>query len=178
MASMSAATNRRLGNTVYKERKRTSSYYTDGSTVRKMQNLPQQRNRELPQRQQVSKPRKVSKEALRNREKATSMSRGFVLFLAVISAGILFSCVNYLQLKAQITTKANQVAALESDLSELKEDNDAYYSQVAASTDLDKIKKTAIERLGMKYPSDEQIMTYETKRGSYVRQYQDVPEAK
>ena len=70
------------------------------------------------------------------------------------------------------------MAALESDLSELKEDNDAYYSQVAASTDLDKIKKTAIERLGMKYPSDEQIMTYETKRGSYVRQYQDVPEAK
>ena len=67
MASMSAATNRRLGNTVYKERKRTSSYYTDGSTVRKMQNLPQQRNRELPQRQQVSKPRKVCKEALRNR---------------------------------------------------------------------------------------------------------------
>ena len=30
----------------------------------------------------------------------------------------------------------------------------------------------------MKYPKDEQILTYETEGKSYVRQYQDVPDLK
>ncbi len=33
------------------------------------------------------------------------------------------------------------VAALESELSQLKEDNDAYYSQVTSNVDLSRIKK-------------------------------------
>ena len=70
------------------------------------------------------------------------------------------------------------MAALESELSQLKEDNDAYYSQVTSNVDLTSIKKIAIGRLGMKYPSDDQTVTYETSRSSYVRQYQDVPDSK
>ena len=70
------------------------------------------------------------------------------------------------------------VAALESELSQLKEDNDAYYSQVTSNVDLSRIKKIAMSRLDMKYPSDDQIMTYTTAASSYVRQYQDVPDTK
>ncbi len=70
------------------------------------------------------------------------------------------------------------VASLESELTQLKEDNDAYYSQVTSNVDLNRIKKIAIGRLGMKYPSEDQKMTYETSGSSYVRQYQDVPESK
>ncbi len=69
------------------------------------------------------------------------------------------------------------VAALESELTQLKEENDAYYSQVMTSVDLNSIKKIAIGELGMKYPSEDQVITYKTQRSSYVRQYQDVPEA-
>ena len=45
------------------------------------------------------------------------------------------------------------------------------------SVDLQQVKKTAMERLGMKYPSESQVVTYQLPRGSHVRQYQDVPEA-
>lgn len=72
----------------------------------------------------------------------------------------------------------SEVATLEAELTQLKEDNDAYYSQVTSDVDLTEIKKIAIGRLGMKYPSKEQTMTYKTARSSYVRQYQDVPESK
>ena len=70
------------------------------------------------------------------------------------------------------------VAVLESELTELKEDNDAYESQVTSNVDLNEIKKIAIGRLGMKYPSDDQKMTYQSSTSSYVRQYQDIPESK
>ena len=65
---------------------------------------------------------------------------------------------------------------MESELAELKEDNDAYESQVASNIDLERIRKIAIGRLGMRYPTNQQTETYTTEGGSYVRQYQDVTE--
>ena len=43
---------------------------------------------------------------------------------------------------------------------------------------LNKIKQIALGRLGMKYPSDDQTVTYSTSGNSYVRQYQDIPDSK
>ena len=70
------------------------------------------------------------------------------------------------------------VANLEEELAQLKEDNDAYYSQGTSNVDLNQIKKTAIGHLGMRYPSDDQTVSYSTSGNSYVRQYQDVPDSK
>ena len=61
----------------------------------------------------------------KNRAKAMSMTRGFVVFLTVVLIAILFSCVNYLHTKSQITAQMKSVAALESELTQLKEENDA-----------------------------------------------------
>ena len=166
--------------------------YTDGSAARRLQEIPERRRppvnqparrrtRPAAQRTRTVKARtayKVSKETQRNRAQATSMTLGFVLFLTVVSAAVLFFCVNYLQLKAEITGRMGDVAVLESELTQLKEDNDAYYSQVTSDVDLTKIRQIAIGRLGMKYPSEKQTETYHTARSSYVRQYQDVPDSK
>lgn len=122
--------------------------------------------------------RELSREAQRNREKAKSMGRGFVVFLAVVSVAVLFCCVNYLQLKSELTGKIKTVASLETELSQIKEDNNAYESQVTSNVDLNTIKKLAIGRLGMNYPKDDQKKTYTMPSNSYVRQYQEVPESK
>lgn len=170
-----------MANAVRNPNRRVNNYHTrayvEGNTVRHAQALPDKRPRRQPPAPKP-KPRKVSKTAQRNRAKAMGMSKGFVVFLTLICAAILFTGVRYLQLKAEITAKAKTVANLESELSELKADNDAYYSQVIASIDLDDIKKRAITKLGMKYPSEEQTVFYKTQRSSYVRQYQDVPDTK
>ena len=168
--------------------------YVDGNTVRRLSELPDRReypvnpgkksqstrrNKPSANRQAVSStPKKLSKQAHRNREKAMGMSKGFVAFLAVMCVAILFCSVNYLRYKSQITGKMSTVASLEAELAQLKEDNDAYYSQVTSNIDLNNIKKIAIGRLGMKYPSKEQTVTYETEGNSYVRQYQDIPDSK
>lgn len=162
------------------------SPYVEGSAVRKLQESPgrdrrppvrrEEKTAVLPERAQP-RNHQLSQEALRNREKALSMNKGFVIFLAVVSVAILMFTVRFLQLKSEITASTKQIASLESEFSTLKEDNDAYYSQVNSNIDLNRIKKIAVGRLGMKAPDKEQTRTYQTSRSSYIRQYQDIPEA-
>lgn len=159
--------------------------YVDGNTVRRLQEVPARKppasreqslkNNSTTRTVTVAATPGISRETRRNREKAMSMGRGFVTFLAVVSVAVLFCCVNYLQLKSELTGKIKAVAALESEWSQLKEENDAYESQVTSEVDLNQIKKIAIGRLGMNYPTDSQKKTYSVPSSSYVRQYQDVP---
>ena len=167
--------------------------YVEGNTVRRLAEVPdrtRQRQKQHPGRTQTDRNRRVqtepvyrqkrelSKEAQRNRQKAAAMNWGFVVFLAVVCTAILFCSVKYLRLKSEITAKMSTVASLEESLADLKEDNDAYYSQVTSNIDLNQIKQTALGRLGMKYPSDDQTVTYSTSGNSYVRQYLDIPDSK
>lgn len=159
--------------------------YVDGNAARQIQEVParQYRSQAAPARRNAAervdreRRRELSNEVKRNREKAMSMGRTFVVFLAVVCVAVLFFCVNYLQLQSEKTAAMKTVATLESEWSELKEENDAYEAQVNSNVDLNSIKKTAIGSLGMNYPTDEQTMTYSVPSNSYVRQYQDVPES-
>ena len=173
--------------------------YVEGNTVRRIAEVPDRRRQ--PGRQQPGRrkqtdrnrrsvqaapapaavpkqKRQLSEAAQKNRQKATAMNWGFVVFLAVVCTAILFCSVNYLRYKSEITARMRSVANLEEELAQLKEDNDAYYSQVTSNVDLNQIKKTAIGRLGMRYPSDDQTVSYSASGNSYVRQYQDVPDSK
>ena len=170
-------------------RRSSQSMYVDGNTVRKVQEVPVKREYRQPEhsvRKKQARPalgpgqeltrqgKSLSREARRNRAKANSMNRNFAIFLGVLGGIVVFCSINYLRLKTECTSKRSQVASLESQLAELKEDNDAYESQVTSSEDLERIRKIAIGRLGMKYPSNQQTETYTTEGGSFVRQYQEV----
>ena len=159
--------------------------YVDGSAVRRYRDSSYYYSAQAPARKRQPEPaprrtrsrKELSESAKRNRERATGIGPGYVLFLVAISAAILFFCIHYLQLQTEITQRMKVVASLESELTTLKEDNDAYYAQVTSNLNLSEIKKIAIGKLGMRYPKDEQIHTYETEGRCYVRQYQDVPGA-
>ena len=88
--------------------------YVDGNTVRRLAEVPERKRqpgRQNPGRQQTNRNRRVqaspaqvprqkhqlSKEAQKNRQKATAMNWGFVAFLAVICVAILFCSVKYLR---------------------------------------------------------------------------------
>ena len=87
--------------------------YVEGNTVRRLAEVPERKRqpgRQNPGRQQTDRNRKVqaspaqvpgqkhqlSKEAQKNRQKATAMNWGFVAFLAVVCVAILFCSVKYL----------------------------------------------------------------------------------
>ena len=65
-----------------------------------------------------------------------------------------------------------EVANAESQLAEMRQDNTAYEAQLNSSVDINKVKEIAIKNLGMKYPSNEQKMTYKLgHEQGYVKQY-------
>ena len=72
--------------------------YVDGNAVRRLQEVPArkyqtagvQTAKRVREERAAEKSRQLSREAQRNREKAQSMGRGFVLFLAVVSVAVLF----------------------------------------------------------------------------------------
>ena len=146
--------------------------YVSGNTVRKLEREPEEERRQPPRR------KKVSASTQKNRVKAMQMSRGYVLFLAFISIVALGLCVNYLRLRSHLTTQTAAIASAESELSQLKADNDALYNTAMASVDLEQVRQIAISELGMQYPTEVQIITFDTAGNSYVRQYQDVPGTK
>ena len=149
----------------YKEKKRRYTF-EDGSAVRKLEELPEQR----PSAKQRRKVRQTRK----NRARAKAMGPGYVLFLTLVCVITLFLCVYYLQLRSTVTTQLENIAAQESKLSTLKTENDAYYNLALSSVTLDEVREAALNRLGMHYAGEDQIRYYSSEDSSYVRQYQDV----
>ena len=150
----------------YRGRHPAPQSYTYGNTARKLQEAPPVKAEIIQFR------RKISKEAQQNRIAATSMGAGFVCFLAVMSAILILCCIGYLQAKSELTHKMHAVANLESELETMREDNKEYESQITASVDLEKVRRIAIGKLGMWYPTQEQRQTYELpEQRSFVRQY-------
>ena len=118
------------------------------------------------------KPRHVSEKVLKNRVAATSVGPGFVAFLAITCIVLIFCCISYLQAKSVLTYKIKDVARVESELSQLKEENIAYEAQLTTNIDLNTVKAIAIGRLGMRTPTPDQRKTYKlADNRSYVRQY-------
>ena len=94
----------------------------------------------------------------------------------ILSAILVAITVGFLCLKERITEQRRNIASLETQVNDLKTDNDAYYNQVMASVDLEAIRDAAMNRLGMQYAGKSQIRYYDTEGSSYVRQYQEVPQ--
>ena len=69
---------------------------------------------------QPSEPKRVSKQVHKNRKRALDMNKGYVLFLSVAAIAALFICVRYLQIQSEITNRSEAIAALQSELTELK----------------------------------------------------------
>ena len=70
--------------------------------------------------------------------------------------------------------KNTEIASLQTDLNELKSDNDAMENSNETSVDLDEVYKIATEKLNMHYPTEKQIVSYSTDGSGYVRQYSNV----
>ncbi len=152
-------------------------YYVDGNTVREIN--PQEERRKQRQRQQREEENRRKNRrnaARRNRERALHMSRAYVAFLTscvIISA---FAAGYYVRSQAQVISSMKQVAALESQVTDLKTDNDAKLKRIETSVDLDQIKDVAMNQLGMTYASSEQIQYYSVDNSNYMNQYSDIPE--
>ena len=153
------------------------SYYVNGSTVRQIGAQPVRRERIDRRQEEINKQKKRRQNAARrNRERALHMSRGYVAFLTVCVAIVAFAAVSLIQIQSQVTQRMEHIAALQSQITDMKADNDARYKEIVTSVDLEQIKDVAINELGMQYATEEQIVYFSVENDNFMDQYSDIPE--
>lgn len=156
---------------IYTDKRKNESRrtgYAEGTSVRKLQSSENPRERRERRRQPEVRRR--------TKAQAQGLGLGYVLFLAAACGLTLWVCIGYLQLQADNTAKVKNIAALESQLSDLQEENDDEYNRVVTSVDLEEIRDIAINELGMVYAQEDQVVMYDSEGSDYVRQYADIPE--
>ena len=149
------------------------NYYVDGNTVRKYKEAPRRQTRPEPVQRQE---KKVSDRTRKNQARSLSIGGGQAVFLTLSMIVTLSACVYMLTLQSKITVQNKSIAALESELTTMNNDNEANASRLNSEEDLSEIYRVATEELGMVYAGKEQIVLYEQSNPDYVRQYKDVPE--
>ena len=150
-----------------------SNVYVYGNTVRKLEIAPEiqpERRNEKEEREY----RKAKNAVRKNREKAKQMNPAYVMFLTIASMVTFMVCFHYIQLRSEMTAQIKNIAALETQLSNLRIENDAELSRANNSIDLEEIKKVAMEELGMVYANKDQVILYQDKQAEYFRQYESV----
>ena len=101
---------------------------------------------------------------------------GYVLFVAAALAFTAVILMQYISLRSDVTNKLKNISTLETQLNELRLDNDATYSRINSNMDLEQIRDTAINELGMTYAKEGQIETFTSENGDYVRQIAKIDE--
>lgn len=168
------------------EARRTNSTrngYVNGSAVKRMDAMPDfweeeqaiREKREREENHRRAQAHRRNRIARRNLERELMMSCGYVAFLSV---AVILTCITaalYIKLQSDITIHLNQIAALETEVSNLRLDNDACYTRLATAHKLEDIKKQAINDLGMVYPKEDQIVYYSIDRSDFMTQYSEIP---
>lgn len=153
------------------------TYYVNGNTVRQVEPQPVRQPRPDRRKIEENQRRKRRRNAVkRNRERALYMSRGYVTFLSACVVVVALSAVSLIQIQSQVTQRMQNIASLESQITDLKADNDARYKEITTSVDLDYIKSVAINELGMQYATEDQIIYYSVEKDNFMDQYSDIPQ--
>lgn len=153
----------------------TKNYYVHGNTVRELE-APVRRNpRTRRELEEVRRRKNRRNAARRNRQRAMEMSRGYVAFLTVCVLVTAVTAVMFVRMQSQLTDHMRSVANLEGQVINLQADNDARYKSITTSVDLNHVKDVAMNKLGMNYPTEQQVVYYSIENSNFMDQYSDIP---
>lgn len=156
-----------------------NEYYIDGNTVRRMETAPDYRREreERIRREREQEEKRRQRVARRNQEKAMRMGKSYVVFMtmAVLVFGV-FSGL-YIRIQSDVTARMKTIASLESQIADVKADNDEALKRINTSTNLESIRNIAITELGMSYAKESQIIYYSVGDDDYMNQYSEIPES-
>lgn len=158
-----------------------TTYYTDGNTVRQMSAMPastpdyREERRRREQEEQEAELKRQKRIARKNQEKALRNSRRYVTFLSMGAIIFALFAGAYIKIQSDITARMKTISRLESQISDLKAENDEAYKRISTAIDLEAIKDTAINELGMFYATADQIVYFTVENDDYMNQYIAIP---
>ncbi len=140
--------------------------YLYGSAAPKYETIPQRK----PQREAEKhvQPGKTPKQKVQAKPSPANVPVLILTLAAFVAIGAMM--IQYISLSSEISVLSNSIASLESQVNDLKAENDEYYGRIMSSVDLEKVREIAIMDLGMVYASEDQIITYDSQVDDYVEQ--------
>lgn len=153
----------------------TRKYYVKGNTVRELEAPIRRDTRSREELEEIKRRKRRKNAARRNRQRELEMNRGYVAFLTVCVLAAAVSAGALVYMQSQLTNRMRNVASLESQVIDLRADNDARYKSLTTSVDLNHIKEVAIKKLGMSYPKEKQVVYYSVENSNYMDQFSDIP---
>lgn len=102
------------------------------------------------------------------------MNFAYVFFLCIAMAVTGCVLVGYIWIQSGITTSVEKISSLESQVNNLKLENDETLGRIENAVDLEEIRRIAITELGMTYAQEGQIVEIPDGGSDYVRQYTDI----
>ena len=147
------------------------AYMVDGTAARQLQVVPDHER----EQQQITEPQiKV----LPRRTPQVSHGIDFLSMTLLVAAMAitLYLCYNYLQVQGNIVQLERDVAGLEQELDTLIAENAALEEGLNGQVDWEEVYRTAVGELGMVYPNQNEVITYEATENGHVIQYKDIPD--
>lgn len=152
------------------------NYYVYGNTVRELEQPVRRERRSREEIETARRKKNRRNAARRNRERVLRMNKGYVVFLSLCVLLSAFAAVSLIQMQSQMSQRMKNVANLESQIANLRADNDAKYKELTTSVDLEYVKDVAMNQLGMTYATEEQVIYYSIDNENYMDQYSNIPE--
>lgn len=153
-------------------KRRYYNEYVNGSTVRKLETIPdyEQERQRRPERQIQSRPVKQPKPI------AIDLFSFFMLTIAIVATVAV--CIEYLQVQHELTTLSKDISSIEKEVLNLKNENDAAYAKIITSVDMAYVYGIATGKLGMVHANNNQVISYESIKSDFVKQYGELPKGK
>jgi len=147
-------------------------YYEEGNTARNL--LPE---REWQERQQQRREDEKRRRRAQARKQARIMRRNkiYTVYLTLGALMLALFFVGYVNLQNDINTSMSNISDLESQVSDLKSENQATENRINSEANLQAVKDAAINRLGMVYANSGQIVYYSMDEDDYMSQYNEIP---
>lgn len=155
-----------------------NGYYADGNTVRRMETASDYRREreERIRREREKEQQRRQRAARRNQERALRTSKSYVAFMTM--AVLVFATFTglYIKIQSNVTVRMKTISALESQIADVKADNDEAFKRINTSVNLDGVRSIAMTELGMSYAKESQIVYYSVGDDDYMNQYSKIPE--
>ncbi len=152
-------------------------YQEDGNTVRKLRPVeqPEYDIRRQQQREEYERTQRRERlEQSRRLERARGIDLLTLLFFVCALSFTVYMTIGYLNAQSTVRSLENGLTSIKKEVMTLQDENAAIADNVPTMS-ITEIYKIASEKLGMVLAKDNQIITYESKKPDYVKQYADVP---
>ena len=150
--------------------------YYDGNTVRKLEAVPEYDKRRRQMQEEYNRREQERDKNRRNRvQRARSFDRVSLIFFTIALAVTVLTAISFLQTQAEARSLSKQITSLQKEILDIRDENSAIKDTIP-TMELSEVYRIATEELGMVHPKDNQIITYDSKKQDYLKQYDDIPD--